>query len=243
MDMTGNTKVGQIAASGTAAARILEEAGVDYCCGGQNSLHDACLHAGVPAEEVLQRLRENKAAVGSEDANWQAATLCDLTAHIRNRHHSYVRDAIERVEPLLAKVKAKHGQNHPEIAEIERIFQQVAREMIMHMQKEEQILFPYIDAVERAAVGGGRVEPPFFQTMRNPIHVMMRDHDSSADLLRQIRKASADYKPPQDACMSFQHLYAELHDFEADLHQHVHLENNILFPRAVEMEDSLPHRS
>ena len=106
----------------------------------------------------------------------------------------------------------------------------------MHMQKEEQILFPYIDALEKAANAHGAVEPPFFQTVRNPIHAMMKEHDAAGELVKQIRKASSEYTAPADACPSYQALYQDLREFEADLHQHVHLENNILFPRAVEME-------
>jgi regulator of cell morphogenesis and NO signaling len=108
--------------------------------------------------------------------------------------------------------------------------------MTAHMQKEEQILFPYIDALERSASGNGSVEPPFFQTVRNPIHTMMREHDSAGELVRKIRKASNEYEAPADACTSYQATYQELRRFEEDLHLHVHLENNILFPRAVELE-------
>jgi regulator of cell morphogenesis and NO signaling len=239
MNIKGDTKVGQIAASGSAATRVLEEAGVDYCCGGHQSLHDACAQAGVPEEEILKRLRENKSALGPQDANWASAPLSSLTEHIRAQHHTYVRETIRRIEPLLAKVKARHGANHPEITEIERLFAEISRDMIMHMQKEEQILFPYIEALERASNGRGSIEPPFFQTIRNPVHAMMREHDAAGDLVRQVRQASADYAPPQDACASFQSLYSELQAFETDLHQHVHLENNILFPRAVDIESAL----
>jgi regulator of cell morphogenesis and NO signaling len=108
--------------------------------------------------------------------------------------------------------------------------------MLMHMQKEEQILFPFIDSLERAASEGSPVEAPFFQTVRNPIHSMMREHDSAGELMRQIRSSSNGYKFPADACTSYQAAYQGLEEFEKDLHLHVHLENNILFPRAVELE-------
>ena len=153
-----------------------------------------------------------------------------------------MRLAIARIRPLLEKVKAKHGENHREIAEIERLFLEVGREMIMHMQKEEQILFPYIDAVELSAKSNGALEPPFFQTVQNPIYAMMKEHDAAGDLVKQIRQASANYQAPADACTSYTALYQDLRDFEADLHQHVHLENNILFPRAVELEAAVFQR-
>ena len=106
----------------------------------------------------------------------------------------------------------------------------------MHMQKEEQILFPYIEALERAAAGNGTLEPPFFQTVRNPVHAMMNEHDSAGEALRAIRKLSSAYQAPADGCESYRELYRSLGEFEADLHTHIHLENNILFPRAVELE-------
>ena len=236
MSFTSETKVKDIALSNPAARQVLEDAGVDYCCGGGKSLHEACLHADVPAEEILKRLRENSKDISPDEANWTSAPLGDLTRHIRERHHRYVREAIARVQTLLDKVGAKHGENHPEITDIQRLFTEVGREMIMHMQKEEQILFPYIDALEKAANAHGSVEPPFFQTVRNPIHAMMKEHDAAGELVKQIRKASSDYAAPADACPSYKALYQDLREFEADLHQHVHLENNILFPRAVELE-------
>ena len=236
MNFSTETRVNEIALSNPSARRVLEDAGVDYCCGGGKSLQDACLHAGVTTDEILKRLRQNRELVGPGDTEWATAPLADLTRHIRERHHQYVRDSIPRVRALLAKIREKHGPKHREIGEIERLFGDVAREMTAHMQKEEQILFPYIDALERSANGGGTVEPPFFQTVRNPIHAMMKEHDSAGDVVRQIRKASNDYKAPADACTSYLATYQELRQFEEDLHLHVHLENNILFPRAVELE-------
>jgi regulator of cell morphogenesis and NO signaling len=236
MNFSTETRVNEIALSNPGARRVLEDAGVDYCCGGGKSLHDACLHAGVTADEILKQLHQNSEWVGPGDREWTTASLSELTRHIRERHHQYVRDSIPRVRALLAKIREKHGPKHREIGEIEKFFADLAREMTAHMQKEEQILFPYIDALERSANGSGSLEPPFFQTVRNPIHAMMQEHDSAGELVRQIRKASNEYKAPADACTSYQASYQELRQFEEDLHLHVHLENNILFPRAVEME-------
>jgi regulator of cell morphogenesis and NO signaling len=236
MNFTAETKVKEIAVANPGATQILEKAGVDYCCGGNKSLHDACTHAGISTDEILARLAENKADVGPADSNWVSAPLGDLTEHIREKHHRYVREAIRRYLALSAKVTAKHAGSHAELRDIQNLFIQVGREMTMHMQKEEQILFPYIEALERAANGEAAVEPPFFQTVRNPVHAMMEEHDVAGALVSQIREASSAYKPPADACASYQALYRDLQEFEADLHQHVHLENNILFPRAVDIE-------
>lgn len=238
MDFNGETRMKDIALSNPAARQVLEDAGLDYCCGGGKSLQAACLHANVSSEEILSRLRQNVKDAGPEDPNWMAAALSDLTRHIREKHHRYVREAIPLTRALADKVTAKHGANHTELVEIGKLFAEVGREMIMHMQKEEQILFPYIDALERAVNAHGSIEPPFFQTVKNPIYAMMQEHDAAGDLVRQIRVLTSGYTTPADACTSFKRLYETLREFEADLHQHVHLENNVLFPRAVELEAS-----
>jgi len=238
MSFTSETRVKDIALSNPDARRVLEDAGLDYCCGGNKSLHDACHKANVSADEILQRLRENTRNISPAAAEWISAPLTDLTQHIQDKHHRYVRESIPRIRVLLEKVKAKHGRVHPELADIQGHFTDVGQEMIMHMQKEEQILFPYIEAMERAANGNGALEPPFFQTVRNPIQAMMNEHDSAGDLVKQIRKASSEYAAPVDACTSYKALYQDLREFEADLHQHVHLENNVLFPRAIELESA-----
>jgi len=236
MTFSTKTKVNEIALSNPGARHILEDAGIDYCCGGGRSLQEACLSAKVPAIEILQKLRFNREQVAPGEAPWTEAPLVELTKHIRDRHHLYVRDAIPRLRALLAKVREKHGGNHRELGDIEKLFGDVAREMLMHMQKEEQILFPFIDSLERSASQGSAVEPPFFQSVRNPIYSMMKEHDAAGELMRQIRSFSNGYKAPANACASYQAAYQGLEEFEKDLHLHVHLENNILFPRAVELE-------
>jgi regulator of cell morphogenesis and NO signaling len=237
MSFTNETTLKEIAVSSPAAARVLEEVGVDYCCGGNHSLEAGCAGTGVAAEEILARLRANTEQALPEDADWRSAPLAELTEHIRQKHHGYVREAIPRVSVLLEKVKAKHGANHPEIASIEGLFRQLGQDMIAHMQKEEIILFPYIERLERSRNSGAALERPFFQSVRNPIQMMMNEHDGAGNLAKQIREASSNYAPPAEACTSYQRLYGELRQFEADLHMHVHLENNILFPRAVELEN------
>ncbi len=238
MDFNNETKMKDIALVNPAARQVLEDAGLDYCCGGGKSLHEACIHVNVSSEEILNRLQENAKDAGPEDLNWMASPLCELTQHIHDKHHRYVREAIPRTQVLSDKVAAKHGRNHAELVDIAKLFAEVGREMIGHMQKEEQVLFPYIDAMERAVNSRRSVEPPFFQTVKNPIHAMMQEHDAAGELVRQIRVLSSEYTPPGDACTKFKALYGALREFEADLHQHIHLENNVLFPRAVELEAS-----
>ena len=236
MSFTSATRVGDIAAANPGARRVLEEAGVDYCCGGAKSLSEASMRAGVSADEILRRLQENDQPVGLEEAHWASARLADLTKHIVEKHHQYVRAAVPRVGALLGKVQAKHGESHPELARIEKEFLGLGREMSAHMQKEEQILFPYIEKLERATEGKEELEPPFFRTVRNPVHMMMQEHDSAGQALQAMRRLSTGYRAPAEACQSYCEVYRSLEEFEADMHTHVHLENNILFPRAVELE-------
>lgn len=238
MNLSTETTVKDIALSNPRARQILEDAGIDYCCGGARALGEACLKANVPEAEILEQLRQNSEQVAPSESRWVSMPLAELTKHIRERHHQYVRDSIPRLRALLAKIREKHGSNHRELHEIEKLFADIAREILMHMQKEEQILFPFIDSLERAVNSGEPVEPPFFQSVRNPIHSMMKDHDSAGELMRQIRTMSGGFKAPSDACTSYQATYQGLEEFEEDLHLHVHLENNILFPRAVQLESA-----
>ena len=238
MNFNSKTTAKEIALSDPSARHILDDAGIDYCCNGEQSLQEACLASRVSEAEILSRLRQSGERLTSGESEWVSAPLAELTKHIRECHHQYVRDSIPRLSALLAKIRVKHGISHPELDEIGRLFGNVAREMLMHMQKEEQILFPFIDALERAANGNGKIEPPFFQTVKNPIQVMMKEHDSAGQLMREIRIASKGYQA-SGSCTSYQAAYQGLEEFEKNLHLHVHLENNILFPRALKLETAV----
>lgn len=207
-------------------------------CADEQSGQDTCVHGSEPPEQVMARLNQKQRETNPEDARWMAAPLSELTDHIRSRHHQYVRTAIPEVRGLLKKVSAQHGINHPEVVRAEAIFLQIGQDMISHMQKEEQILFPYIEGLERAVKAAETPEPPFFQTVRNPIQVMMKEHDLADDLFGKIRQETRGYTPPADACLTYESLYRELQAFDQDFHVHAHLEDSILFPRAVEMEDA-----
>ena len=237
MPMITEKTVGQWVAENPGAARIFEEAGIDYCCGGQRSLSEACSQARAPLEPVREQLEQAAAAPAPGQRDWMASSQSELVEHIVAKHHAYVRQELPRLEALLAKVNGVHGKNHPELAQIGRVWAEIAQEMTMHMMKEENILFPYIVELENAAQGRGPQPVCMFGTVQNPVRMMMTEHDSAGASLRAMRELSADYTLPAEACTSYRVLYAALAAFEADLHQHIHLENNILFPRAVEMEE------
>ena len=234
MQMQKSPTVRELAAVNPSAARIFERFGIDYCCGGEKSLAEACTAARANLDEVKTALE--KPAPETKERDWQKASLAELVAHIVAKHHQFTREEIARLTPLIAKVEGVHGQNHPELDQVRGLFRGLAQEMTMHMMKEEHMLFPYIEQLEKAVNRGARPAPPMFGTVQNPVRMMMMEHDSSGEALRRIRELTGGYAAPVDACVSYQTLYKALQDFEADLHQHIHLENNILFPRAVALE-------
>ena len=217
------------------ATRVFEQWGIDYCCGGAQTLQEACEKLALPVEEIVRSL-DLSAAPAESAGNWQTRPLADLASHIVETHHSFTRNELERLERLFAKVCARHGEAHPELHAVEALFHQLRLDLLPHMLKEEQVLFPYVIRLEEAFRQGRPVEPAFFGTVRNPVRMMSMEHDAAGDLLRQMRRETGGYAPPPDACTSFQTLYQALADVEADLHEHIHLENNIFFPRAIALE-------
>jgi len=239
MSIQATKTVGEIAAEMPNATRELEKLGIDYCCGGSKTLGDACAEAELSVDEVLSRLQAGLAAAQPKPArHWQKEPIADLVAHIQNTHHVFVREECPRIEKLTAKVVSVHGANHPELLEVQSTFSDLADELAVHLMKEEQVLFPYLVRLEEAVVAGEPVPPAMFGTVVNPVRMMMQEHDGAGDALRKLRAASNNYAAPADVCVSYKTLYEALLAFEADLHQHIHLENNILFPRAVAMESS-----
>jgi regulator of cell morphogenesis and NO signaling len=229
--------VGDIAAQVPGATREFEKLGIDYCCGGGRTLQDVCAGASLPIDEVLTRLQASLAAPQTgENRDWQGAMLADLIDHICRTHHVFVREECPRIEGLAAKVVGIHGTRHPELAKVQEVFSALAEELHIHLMKEEQILFPYIRRMEESSIAGEAAPPSCFGTVTNPVRMMMQEHDGAGEALRALRSITSDYAVPEDACISYRSLYEALQGFEADLQQHIHLENNILFPRAVAME-------
>lgn len=238
MSVLAEKTVREVALENPSATRVFEKLGIDYCCGGNKPLHEVCDAAGLSVSEVqllLEEARKQNAA-NPGDTDWTSAPLANVAAHIINTHHKYTREEIQRLEPLLNKVCGVHGQRHPELLHIQTDFEDLAQEMRMHMMKEEGVLFPYIIKMEQAVLEKSAVPRPPFGSLQNPISMMEHEHESSGHGLQAIREASNNFTPPPDACVSYQTLYRTLKEFEADMHQHIALENNILFPRALAME-------
>lgn len=236
MTISSNTSVRQIAIHVPGSTRVFEQAGIDYCGGGQHTLHEACLAAKVPLLEVTRKLEALAIPVEDDLHNWPIEPLFVLTSHIVTHHHEYMRRELPRLAELAADVARQDGPRYPELLRVETLARALAREVTLHMTKEEQILFPYIMQLEEHDERNEVPPPPPFGTVENPIRMMMAEHDSATEMLREIRHLSHGFTAPPDAGTTFLLLYAGLHSLEADLHLHIHLENNVLFPRALELE-------
>jgi len=238
MSVTMEKTVRELALEKAGAARVFESLGIDYCCGGNQTLEQACRAASVSVGKVLEALNaaEHSGNESTNQTNWQAASLADLISHIKNTHHKYTREEITRLGPLFDKVCSVHGENHPELLQLRPTFQGLAQELTTHMMKEEMVLFPYMERMEESVIQNEPILPPPFGTVQNPVAMMEHEHDSAGNALRTLRATSNGYTAPPDGCVTYQTLYKTLAEFEADLHQHIHLENNILFPRAIALE-------
>jgi regulator of cell morphogenesis and NO signaling len=234
-DWLDRATVGDIVARDFRRAAVFGTFSIDFCCGGRRSLADACRTAAVDPAVVLRALDALPPPATYDDdvTRWPVDRLID---HILSAHHAYVRSAMPTIARYLAKLRDVHGARHPELARIATIFGQVSGDLDQHMFKEEQILFPYVRELvgQRGGVG---VSP--FGTVENPIRMMECEHREAADALRLIRELTNGYTPPADGCTTYRVCMAELGHFERDLHRHVHLENNVLFPRAVELEQRI----
>jgi regulator of cell morphogenesis and NO signaling len=219
-----------------ATTRVLEKLGIDYCCAGKRSLEEACRDANLNIDEVLESLEKASEATSTMQRDWQVEPISALITHIKDTHHKYTREEIGRLGPLFAKVCSAHSKNHPQLLQIRALFQDLANELTAHLMKEEMILFPYLIRMEEAMTRRESIAPGPFGSVQNPISMMEYEHDSAGSALRAMREAANGYSAPIDACVSYQTLYKALAAFEGDLHQHIHLENNVLFPRAVALE-------
>jgi regulator of cell morphogenesis and NO signaling len=218
------------------AAAVFEKYSLDFCCRGDRSVENACIEKAVDKTSVLSELQQLLRVDSSAPDSLSGLSLSELIGHIVATHHAYVKKMMPVLLTHTRKVAAVHGANHPEVVGIARVFEAVAAELQEHMAKEEEVLFPYIDMLVGASERDEQCARPPFGTVLNPIRMMEVEHKVAGDQLYEIRSLSSNYTPPADACTTYKVMYRELQDFEMDLHQHVHLENNILFPKAVALE-------
>ncbi len=235
--------LGELVARWPFAAGVLERHHLDFCCNGKTKLEAACAAAGISLEQLGKEL-ETAAPFSSNRSNppaadWNTAPLPALIAHIISTYHQRLRAWLPELDKLAFKINAVHGQRHPELLDIRQELDRLSTELHSHMDKEEYILFPYIEQLASLLPGQAGHHTPPFGSVRHPISVMLREHAQAGESLDTLRRMTAGFSLPADACASWQAYYARLRELESDLHTHIHLENNILFPRAEALETSL----
>ena len=229
--------VADLVAEDYRTADVFKKNGIDFCCGGKVSVKEICERKQVSYDQIVNDIQNITKVNDPTLIQYSDWTLDKLVDYIVDKHHSYVKTNIPLILQYARKVASVHGQSSPETVEIYAKFEQISQELSGHMQKEELILFPHIKKLARVELNAeSYVEPPF-GTLQNPIDVMEAEHIQAGDLGEEIRRLSNSYTPPEYACNTFRVLYAKLKEFENDLHEHIHLENNILFPKAIAIED------
>lgn len=221
-------------------ARVFERFGLDYCCGGKKPLVEACAEKGVDVREVVREIYEedhnqDKHRRMEEQADWSKASMVELTHHIENTHHQYLKRELPRLVQLAQKVADRHGEKRSELRPLSDAISAYTEQLLVHMQKEDTVLFPMMRELEQSD------HLPSFHcgSLINPIKVMEFEHDEAGGFLTKFRELTCDYALPDDACNSYRSLFGGLLEMEADMHLHVHKENNILFPKAIEREMAL----
>ena len=238
--MTATTQtVCDIALEQPTAIRVFEQFGIDYCCGGRKPLAEACAAGNLEIDAVLAALEAAEKKPGTELDNWTDKSLESLSSHIVAKHHAYVKNELPRLAQLAQKVVNRHGATKLELPMIANVLMHLDEELTQHLAKEEAVLFPYIARLEQSVSNGASKPHGCFGTVSNPIAMMTQEHDAAGTLLAEIRRLSGNFTTPPDACPTFHAFYDGLKEFEQDLHQHIHLENNIYFPRAINLEESV----
>ena len=232
MPLDAQTTIREAVVADFRAAAVFDRHGIDFCCGGRRTIVDACRDRHLQPDAVLKELAEACATPRSDDPNYAEWEPDTLAAFIVGHHHAYVRRALPSITARTQKVAAVHGERHPELLDVARLWAGVAEDMTVHMAKEEAVLFPYVAVLATAARTGRAVPPPPFGAIENPIRVMEAEHDATGDAMAGIRSLTDGYTAPADACATYRICLQELEEFERDLHVHVHLENNVLFPKA-----------
>jgi len=237
--MENNLKqtVGEIVAKDFRTASVFSKYGIDFCCGGDEPLDEICKKQSVDRTK-LQNDLEEAVRNGKEDVDFNALPLDLLANYIEETYHAYIKKKAPVLIQYLGKIKEVHGERHPELYKIFDLFSQSAMDLSMHLQKEERILFPLIRELAEADRCGSSVEQSHCGTVQNPISVMKAEHEIEGERFKKVSELSGGYTTPADGCNTYHTAYEMLDEFERKLHEHIHLENNILFPKAIEMEKS-----
>jgi regulator of cell morphogenesis and NO signaling len=231
--------IGEIVAADYRKAQVFKNLGIDFCCGGKKTIAEACAKKGIDPEEVERQLAAVKGGETSSETDFQNWDIGFLSDYITNTHHRYVRENTAFILEIAQKVARVHGGRHPELVRVAELFSAVAEDLTLHMLKEEKILFPIAKELAQVYNTGGKLTVADFGKISVPIQVMDAEHEQVGGDLAEIRELTSNYTLPADACSSYTILFKKLEEYENDLHRHVHLESNILFPKAIKMEKEL----
>ncbi|WP_435262582.1 iron-sulfur cluster repair di-iron protein [Tenacibaculum sp. nBUS_03] len=238
MNINKNTLISTIVAENYKSATIFKSYGIDFCCNGNRSIETVCNTKNINKSILINKL-DNCFKSEIDTNNYQAWDIDFLSDYIYNKHHKYVEKTIPELKLYLDKLCKVHGMYHPELFEIYKLFTESANDLTMHMKKEELILFPYFKKLIKAAKNKSTISSNLFNSLKSPIAMMHEEHDNEGSRFRKISELSNNYSPPVDACNTYKVTYHLLQEFEEDLHKHIHLENNILFKKGVELEKTL----
>ena len=231
--------IGELVANDYRTASVFKKYNIDFCCQGNRTINDACEAKEIDGKLVVADLNALVQSQGAGSIDYQSWPLDLLAEYIEKKHHRYVEEKTQEIKPYLEKICRVHGGRHPELLEINEHFNATAGELAMHMKKEELMVFPFIKKMVKAKEEGTKVAAPNFESIQFPIQAMMDEHTNEGDRFRLIEALSDNYTPPADGCNTYRVTFALLKEFEQDLHLHIHLENNILFPKAIELEKEL----
>jgi len=229
-------EIGQYVADDFRTAAIFSKYKIDFCCNGNRTIEEACDKKGIDSNQLMDELNQVLNSKGAETIDYKSWPLDLLAEYIEKKHHRYVEEKTPVLRQFLDKLCRVHGERHPELFKINELFTASAGELASHMKKEELILFPFIKKMVNAKLEDQTVQSPQFGTVENPIAMMMEEHDNEGARFREIDALTNNYTPPADACNTYKVTFAMLEEFEKDLHLHIHLENNILFPEAIKLE-------
>lgn len=238
MELTPDRTVADYVTKNIKASHIFKKYGIDFCCGGGISLEKACENKDVEYSQLVEEL-QNLDLTARKGINFNDLPLNELIDHIVEKHHKYVEANIGLLIQYSSKVVKVHGTNNPQLIKVDKLFQEVAGELASHLKKEELILFPFIKKMLIAEREKSPISIPHFSTVENPIKMMEDEHEEAGNIFKEIARITNNYTPPAHACNTFRALYDKLDEFEQDLHQHIHLENNILHPKALKLEKKL----
>ncbi|MGQ7946676.1 iron-sulfur cluster repair di-iron protein [Flavobacterium sp. WC2509] len=236
MEILEKTTVGEYVAKDFRTAALFSKYGIDFCCKGNRTIEEVCDKKELNPDNLLHQIETILNTKNESTIDFNSWPIDLLANYIEKKHHRYIAEKIHILLPFLSKLCKVHGQQHPELFEINELFIGSVEELSQHMKKEEMILFPFIKKLVNAIIVDELMEQPHFGTVENPIDMMKHEHDAEGERFRKIAALSNNYNPPADACTTYKATFAILQEFEEDLHKHIHLKNNILFPKAIRLE-------